>query len=344
MDRRICIVNNNAGSPAILTLRACVLSPWVAFTANEGAPAEALLERTGIQPELLQQPTAVVLFKRALCWIDRAGAYLGTAQLGVHVGSATPIEALGSYGRALASALTLHQYVRQGISLYRTLVQGQTIWLSAHDSRVRVNLGTTWKLSPGDRQARMNFLAVSIANIRRFAGPHWSPTELSFGFEPWEPLPLDVFGDAPVVDRPGQTYFEFARPLLGLRLCPDDQRLAARPTVPLDVLPSDLAGLVELQIASLLSGRVPPVDLIAETLGTSRRSLQRGLAEQGINYTELLTKVRLRRAAEWLENRDKQVVEIAFELGYADASNFTRAFRQLTGVTRSAFRQTAGLG
>ena len=321
-----------------------MLSPWVAFTANAGAPAEALLERAGLDPELLQRPTSVVPFKRALRWIELAGVSLGTAQLGVYVGSATPIEALGSYGRALASALTLHQYVQQGVSLYRTLVQGQTIWLSAHDNRVRVNLGATWKPSPGDCQARMNFLAVSIANIRRFAGPQWSPTELSFGFEPREPLPLDVFGDAPVVDRPGQTYFEFPRPLLGLRLCPGDQRLAARPTAPLAVLPSDLVGLVELQIASLLCGRTPPVDLIAESLGTSRRSLQRGLAEQGVSYTDLLTRVRLRRAAEWLERSDRPVVEIAFDLGYADASNFTRAFRQLTGVTPSAFRQTAGLG
>jgi AraC-like DNA-binding protein len=37
-------------------------------------------------------------------------------------------------------------------------------------------------------------------------------------------------------------------------------------------------------------------------------------------------------------------LSFGFELGYADASNFTRAFRQLTGVTPSAFRQTAGLG
>ena len=337
-------MNSNSEPPAIPALRACLLSPWVAFTANAGAPVEALLERAGIHPELLQQPTALVPFKRALCWVELAGASLGTEQLGVHVGRATLIEALGSYGRALAGALTLQQYVQQGISLYRTLARGQTIWLSAHGDRVRINLGTAWKPSPGDCQARMNFLAVSIANIRRFASPRWSPTELSLGFKPREPLALDVFGDVPVVDRPGQTYFAFPRPLLALRLCPGDQRLAARPTAPLEVVPSDLAGLVELQIGSLLSGRAPPVDLIAETLGTSRRSLQRGLAEQGVNYTDLLTKVRLRRAARWLERSDKPIVEIAFDLGYADASNFTRAFRKLTGVSPSAFRQAAGLG
>lgn len=321
-----------------------MLSPWVAFTASEGAPAETLLERVGIEPELLQQPTAAIPVKRALCWVERAGESLGTELLGAHVGSGTPIEALGTYGLELANALTLHHYVEQGVSLYRTLVRGQTIWLSAHGNRVRVNLGAAWKLRPGDCQARLNFLAITVANIRRFAGPLWSPTELSVGFKPREPLPLGVFGDAPVVYRPGQTYFEFPRPLLGLRLHRDDRRLLARPTAPLEVLPNDLAGLVKLQIASLLSRRTPPVDLIAESLGMSRRSLQRGLAEQGISYTDLLTKVRLHRAAEWLEHSEKPVVEIAFDLGYADASNFTRAFRQLTGVTPSAFRRATERG
>jgi len=58
----------------------------------------------------------------------------------------------------------------------------------------------------------------------------------------------------------------------------------------------------------------------------------------------LLAQVRLRRAAEWLAHSDKPVSEIAFDLGYADAPNFTRAFRKLTGVTPSAFRQAGTSG
>ena len=106
-------------------------------------------------------------------------------------------------------------------------------------------------------------------------------------------------------------------------------------------MPRDFAGLVALQIAALLPGRAVSVDVAAETLDMSRRSLQRGLAAHGTSYTDLLAQVRLRRAAEWLERTDKPVVEIALDLGYADASNFARAFRRQTGVSPSAFRQVA---
>jgi AraC-like DNA-binding protein len=97
---------------------------------------------------------------------------------------------------------------------------------------------------------------------------------------------------------------------------------------------------VELQIESLLSDRAVAVDLVAETLGTSRRSLQRGLAVHGVSYTDLLAQVRLRRAADWLEHTEKPVVDIALDLGYTDPSNFTRAFRRQTGVSPKAFRDT----
>jgi AraC-like DNA-binding protein len=340
-DGRIGTIDSDAEAPGIPVARARVVLPWVEFTSKAGAPSEALLERAGIRPELLQQPAAVVPLDRAFRWIELAGQSLGTEQLGVQVGSVTPIEVLGPYGRILAGAVTLNQYLRVGISLYRSIVTGQTVWLSAHGNRLRVNQGAPWKISPGDCQARLNFLAITIATIRRFAGPQWSPTELSFGFNPREPVAVDVFGGARVVYRPGQTYFEFARALLGLRPCQADQRPAAGPATLPDLLPSDLAGLVELQIASLLPDRALPVALMAETLGMSRRSLQRGLATLGVSYTDLLTMVRMRRAADWLERTDKPVVEIAFDLGYTDASNFTRAFRRQTGVSPHRFRQNA---
>jgi AraC-like DNA-binding protein len=319
-----------------------MVAPWVDCALKAGAPAEALLVRAGIRPELVEQPAAVVPLKRALRWVELACRSLGTEHLGVHVGRATPIEALGPYGRVLAGTLTLGQYLHQGLSLYGTVVVGQRIWLSAHGSRLRVNLGAPWEPELGDYQARLHFLAVTSASIRRFAGPAWTPTEIGLGYDAREPIPEDVFGDVPLMCRPGHAYLELPRTMLSLRARQDGQSPSAAPASPPEPLPRDLAGLVALQIESLLPGRPVSVDVAAETLGMRRRSLQRGLAAEGISYTDLLSETRLRLAAEWLERTDKPVVEIALDLGYADASNFTRAFRRATGVSPSMFRKAAG--
>ena len=336
-------MHTNIAVPSIPVVRALMIAPWVASAQSLGAPAEVLLGRAGIRSEVLRHATAAVPLKKLYCWIELVCQSLGTEHLGLDVGCATRYEDFGHYGRMVLSALTLREYLQKGISLYGTVVVGQSFWLSAHGAQVRLNLSGPWDPELGDYQTYLNSFAIIIANIRRFAGPGWAPTEISFGFRAREVIPAaDIFGGTRVVYRPGQTYLEFPRAMLGLRLRHRAPAVAAGQPALSRPLPKDLAGLVELQIESLLPDRAVPVDLVAETLGTSRRSLQRGLAFQGVSYTDLLTEVRVRRAATWLECTDKPVMEIAFDLGYTDASNFTRAFRRQTGVSPKAFRDTPG--
>lgn len=319
-----------------------MIAPWTDYLQRQGAPTERLLERSAIRAELLRQPTAAVPLKKLFHWLELACRSLGTEHMGLHVGSTTTNEDLGHYGRVLSSALTLYEYINQGIALYGTVVVGQSFWLTRHGSQARINLGAPWEPGVADYQTYLNSFAITIANIRRFAGPNWRPTTISFGFKAREARPAaEIFESAPVIYRPGRTYIEFPWTLLGLsRRNPAQGLTAERPARP-DRLPNDLAGLVELQIESLLSSQGLPIDLIAESLGASRRSLQRGLAVQGVSYSDLLSGVRIRRAAESLEATEKPVVEIALDLGYTDASNFTRAFRRQTGVSPKAFRDAA---
>lgn len=325
--------------PSVPVARALMIAPWMASAQSLGAPAEALLGRAGIRSEVLRHATAAVPLKKAFCWIELVCQSLGTEHLGLDVGCATRYEDFGHYGRMVTSALTLREYLQKGISLYGTVVVGQTFWLSVHGAQIRLNLSAPWDPELGEYQTYLNSFAIIIANIRRFAGPGWAPSEISFGFRAREAIPVaDIFGGTRVLYRPGQTYLQFPRAMLGLRLPHRAQSVAAGQSALSRPLPEDLAGLVELQIASLLSGGALPIDLVAESLGMTRRTLQRGLAVQGVSYTDVLTAVRVRHAATWLERTDKPVVEIALDLGYTDPSNFTRAFRRQTGVSPKAFR------
>lgn len=61
--------------------------------------------------------------------------------------------------------------------------------------------------------------------------------------------------------------------------------------------------------------------------------------EQGCNFVEFLTKVRVERAKKLLRDPELNVVRIALESGYQDASYFCKVFRQEVGVTPKEFRQ-----
>ncbi len=81
---------------------------------------------------------------------------------------------------------------------------------------------------------------------------------------------------------------------------------------------------------------------VAAALGTSVRSLQRRLRDQGFSYVTLLNETRRQLGTAYLLEERYSVTEIAFQLGFDDASAFARAFRRWTGLSPSEYRARAG--
>jgi AraC-like DNA-binding protein len=82
----------------------------------------------------------------------------------------------------------------------------------------------------------------------------------------------------------------------------------------------------------------PSSQEIARALGMSQRSMQRRLHESGTSYEAVLGEVRKELACAYLREGRYSVGELAFTLGFEDASAFARAFRRWTGVSPSTFR------
>ena len=63
----------------------------------------------------------------------------------------------------------------------------------------------------------------------------------------------------------------------------------------------------------------------------SPRTLHRRLEEEGTSFRRVLTDVRRELAARHLQERRLAIGEIAFLLGFSEASAFHRAFKRWTG-------------
>ena len=88
----------------------------------------------------------------------------------------------------------------------------------------------------------------------------------------------------------------------------------------------------------LPSGRVTKNDL-ADGLNMSERTLHRKLREQDESFRSLLIKVRMDLAEQYIRNEDFSITEIAFLLGFADTSAFSRAFRSWFGLSPTKARK-----
>ena len=94
-------------------------------------------------------------------------------------------------------------------------------------------------------------------------------------------------------------------------------------------------------VAALRVGPVSPED-VCRRLKISKRTLRRRLQEEGRTFSDLLSEVRRDLAHRYLEDRDRSITEVAFLLGFADASAFQRAFRRWYGVPPSEYRKNMG--
>lgn len=91
-----------------------------------------------------------------------------------------------------------------------------------------------------------------------------------------------------------------------------------------------------------LDGNMPPVEEIAARLNMSVATLKRRLKAEGVSYQQLKDRQRLRLAGTLLEEGALTIDQIADRLGYSDASNFSKAFKNWTGLSPRQYRQQKG--
>ena len=98
------------------------------------------------------------------------------------------------------------------------------------------------------------------------------------------------------------------------------------------------AALVEALMASGGQGG-RPLEEVARRLAVSKRTLIRRLGEAGTTYRELRDTHRRKLAIEFLADTSLTAAEIAYRLGYEDASNFGKACHRWFGRSPGALRK-----
>jgi AraC-like DNA-binding protein len=164
---------------------------------------------------------------------------------------------------------------------------------------------------------------------------------------PEPPYYRDFADQLPVRFRYGQSeeMLMFPRPLLAvrMRLADAEASAMAREQCEFELQKAlreqgDTA-LAVRNVLRTMPAPLPSLEAMAVRFCVSSRTLKRRLAERETSYREIVEAVLKDRAIQLLRYSNQSVSEIAYELGYADLSNFSRAFRKWTGKSASEFRE-----
>jgi AraC-like DNA-binding protein len=177
-----------------------------------------------------------------------------------------------------------------------------------------------------------NFIQI----VRMCAGPEWLPDEIRISSSN-KPLPLPY--------EWSQTKLTWGAQSTQINI-PD--RILALSPLKLELQTLDLPDInddrqsTELNFSSLVRGQIYArkvgMEMAANQLGMSPKTLQRKLLQEKTTYSEILEQNRIGLAKELLETTDLSLSNISYKLGYQHHANFTRSFKRLCGITPSAYK------
>jgi len=322
------------------------LSPIVGFLASAGVSVDRVLATAKVPPWITAESEALIPTSSPARVFGAAARETGIPNLGLTVAERTTIDKIGVFGRLIRSAPTLGAALETAVRYSTTMTANRPLWLRPRGDRVEFCMTTTDRFDPRDiawQQDNHYCLGLMIGLVRLAAGPDWRPAEvhLHTGEAPGLRNAKSL-ASVRIVFRQPETMVAIPRALLIAPLPPFPP-----PELPTDVVDRwmasgparDFAGSIRQAVETLSYGDdYPSIRQTADFVGTSVRTLQRGLAAAGVSHEVLVAQTRFAAAAAVLEQTNAKILDLALDLGYSDHANFTRAFRRWAGCSPREYR------
>lgn len=311
--------------------------------AELGVDTAKLLERVGLSKDEIYNPEPALRFEQFRRVMVGAREMTGDPALGLALGQQLTLTAHGLMGYAAISSADLGDTLRLMERYFRTRTRLCVPRLEPERDGVRFCLVECFPL--GD--IRETYLEVVVAavvgGIRYLLGERFQGVMLEL------PYPEPAHGDRyrellgmPVQFGAAVAALHLPTSLLNERFALSDptsrQMAAQKCEEELQRLEADQdwASRVRARLMQA-EGMLPSLEQLASNFHVTSRTLRRYLSALGVSYRSLLEEVRMTKAMGYLQ-ANQAVQQVALKLGYADPSNFARAFRKWTGHPPSYFQ------
>jgi AraC-like DNA-binding protein len=321
----------------------------VGLGVDHGLSVAQCLAGAGIRPERLDLPDAEVEAEQELTVIRNLLRELGNdLPLGMEAGARYHPTTYGVWGFAILSSPTIRSAVEVGLRYLRLTSIFSKISVVETPDEAQI-IADDEELPADVRGFLVERDGATLMSLQRDVLPLPMPPpltrlELKGLAPPYVERIESLFGISPLFNQPINR-LGISAELVNWRLPQGDlsaftrceaecQRLLERRQ-----LRAGTAGKVRDRL--LANPRnMPTMDVLADELAMTARTLRRHLAAEGTDYESLVDEVRAALAEELLKTTDLSVEEIAERLGYSEPSCFTRAFKRWKDMPPRKFRDS----
>lgn len=333
------------------TVRVAALEGLAALMQGAGVDLAATLRRQGIDPVVLDEPENRIALTQLVQLLELAAQATGDDCIGLHLGAAQSLHIVGVLGYALKSSPDVRAQLALAMRYFALHQDGAEVSLQVRGPEAVLRytlLDPQVTLHRHDAEAT---LALCVNQWRLHTGmPHWAPA--SVHFEHPAPQPASEkellrffrcavhFGDtfhgmrfpAAFLETPLHTADGALHQILTRYA---DDCLARHADT------ATLVGRVRRLIASGLANGHARIEDVAARLAMTPRTVQRRLADAGVQFADLLDETRRELATQYLRDARITLTDAAFLVGYSDLTAFHRAFRRWFQVTPLDYQRQA---
>lgn len=320
----------------------------IGFGTTLGLDHADLVERSGVPPEKLRDPDALVEYESLIRLWEVMLARFPDRPLGLEYAGFVSPATLGVLGYACRHCRDLGQAIALYARYCRIADPKLTLTIERSDEVARIAFKHEPRVEAMAEPLEM-MLAATAFTARRMNPDAPAPHEVCFRHpRRHDEARYRAVFEAPVHFEAEWTGLSFSASTLSLPILGADPRVGKYLQQQVAVVhqqrePAPVTQPLDARVREAIERALVTHELdqgaVARTLGMSARSLQRGLQAQGTSFSEQVDAVRRTRALQLLRDRQRPIREIAFMLGYADPRAFYRSFRRWTGHTPAEHRQ-----
>jgi len=301
-------------------------------------PVGPLLKRSNLSVEQAKNPGLRIAVKDQIKFLNLVAEELHDEFLGIRLAQATDLRELGLLYYVMASSDTVGEALRR-VSRYST-IQNESVQIRYRSGKsVTIAFKYFGVARRVDRHQIEFIITMFLRGCRMLSGLALTPSRVKLMHHRAR-LPSEfrnLFGPhvafacetdeivypGALADTPCTNADPYLNALLE-RYC--EEALAKR-----HKSSTTWQLKVENGIVPLLPHGQADIGRIAAELGVSRRTLARRLAAEGLTFRQILDRLRFDLAKRYIREQDLPVSEIAWLLGYQEASTLNHAFKRWTG-------------
>lgn len=330
-------------------VRVAALGGLDELTRARGVDFDRLLQQQGIDPVWLAQPDNRMPYRKLVELLDAAAVASGDDCIGLHLGTVQSLQCAGILGYAAQASPDLRTLLALAGRYFKLHQEGATLQLQLDGKVATASYDVSDREVILHRQDSELTLGLGVAQIRLLSGlANWAPLSVHF-IHPEPRLSSgrelrrffgcavhfeDTFDGMRFQEAFLDTPIRTADPgLLRILKGYAEDRLALE-----GEMPSLIGSARRLVAAGLASGRFSIED-VAQALAMTPRMLQRRLADERMNFSNLVDDTRRDMAVQYLRDRRLSLTDAAFLVGYSDLTAFYRAFRRWFNQTPLAYQR-----